>query len=317
MDTVKIKIPEWNLDKLKKTINSLKAKGYKLLMSDTGRGVENIDGKDYLVHNITIVELNGKDISHQFSRYEFNGEKVMADTEKFGRFLGYNTERVIRLGLNEIGANGYVNAQLDGSTKSKVQELYDDSHAYLASDAEYEHFSNWLNNYNAKSDYERSAKMACQLEYCQGRDLGYILSFISKYFKEAQRAETAYQRELQRAKEAAVSNYLGKAGDKVVFTVTSSRALYTIEPYTYNGEYKTAYRIIDENGNIIIWKTPYVVHDGDIVQATIKSVGVYRGEKQTTVIRGKILNYVDDANPDDDGGPAIGSLLNGFYDVID
>ena len=41
---------------------------------------------------------------------------------------------------------------------------------------------------------------------------------------------------------------------------------------------------------------------------------MYRGEKQTTVFRGKFLNYVDEDTEEDDYGVALESLV---YDIID
>ena len=226
----------------------------------------------------------------------------------------FDTKKIIKLGLADIQANGYIKANYEGSTKDKIMSLYEDPDAPMATEAECNDFLHWVNNLDVKSDYERSSKIACNLEECKAKDLGFILSFISKFYRDRARAAEKIQREIQRAREAQASDYLGQVGDKVEFTVKSYRALYSIEPYAYNDDYKTAYRIIDENDNIIIWKTPYKVHEGDVIKATIKSVGMYRGEKQTTVFRGKFLNYVDEDTEEDDYGVALESLV---YDIID
>ena len=294
MDTIQVRIPVWNLDKFKKVTGDLERKGNKLVISDFGRDIERVDNQDYLVYNYTVASINGQDLEPYFTPLEFNANKIKKDPEKFSKFLGFNTIKIIYLGIYEIKANGYVSASYENSTKDKVIALYNEPGAPGATGAEYKEFMNWVKEKHPTSDYERTAKGSCLLDYCQGYNLGYILSFIQQYYREKEREAERAERELLRSKEAAVSEYLGKAGDHVTFKVVSVKALYTIQPYAYNDDWKTAYRIINENGNIIIWKTPYTVHEGDVIKATIKSTGEYRGEKQTTVIRGKIIEYGDE-----------------------
>ena len=49
---------------------------------------------------------------------------------------------------------------------------------------------------------------------------------------------------------------------------------------------------MEESGNTIIWKTTNSnIKAGDVIRATVKAHTEYRGEKQTVVTRGKIVNY--------------------------
>lgn len=235
------------------------------------------------------------------------------------KFPIYETERVIALGIPQIKANGYKKVQRyepvdDSSTKDIIYGMYNDANAPTATASEIKEFLNWVSNREATSDYEKTAKAACTDRICKLRDFGYILSYIDMYFKTLKREEEEKLKAIQREH----SQYAGEVGDKIIFDVTDAKVLYTIDPYSYYGDYSYAWRLVDKEGNVIIWKTSNSdIEVGDVIAATIKSLGQYKGEKQTVVTRGKIIEYApreeEETNPDDD----LSTINSGFYDYID
>lgn len=236
------------------------------------------------------------------------------------KYPTFETERVIALGIPYIKANGYKKVQryepVDGSsTKDIIYGMYDDVNAPTATVNELKEFFNWVNNRETTSDYEWTAKAACTNKTCKLKDFGYILSYINMYFKALKWEEEEKIRAIQRQH----SQYAGEVGEKIIFDVTESKILYTIDPYSYYGDYSYAWRLVDEKGNVIIWKTSNSdIEVGDVIAATVKSLGQYRGEKQTVVTRGKIVEYApreeeEETNPDDD----LSTINSGFYDYID
>ena len=86
------------------------------------------------------------------------------------------------------------------------------------------------------------------------------------------------------------SDYLGKVGDKVTINVVSSKVLYTKGGYAYNSPDTYVYRLLDNNGNAIIWSTTNELKDEPMtIKATIKGLKEFRNEKQTVITRGKLI----------------------------
>lgn len=88
------------------------------------------------------------------------------------------------------------------------------------------------------------------------------------------------------------SNFYGNIGDKVNITGKIIRAGY------YDTQFGTVviFKITDENGNILIWKTTsFVDVDNNVtvnVTGTVKEHNEYRDEKQTVLTRCKIRELV-------------------------
>lgn len=226
---------------------------------------------------------------------EYDKDEFMASGGKYNGFLGFDTRRVIALGIAEIKANGYASTnsvmKFEDSTKYKVWDNYHRDNAPVGTPEEIAEVDAWVANREPDSMYERNAKTAYNLQYCQYRDFAFILSYINMCFREKQKQKEKAIRDAQRERDAAVSQYVGNVGDKITFKVTDVRVLYTMEPYAYGGSTTYAYRMLDEEGNVIIWKTATDVQQGDKIKATVKSQGEYRGEKQTTITRGKVIEF--------------------------
>lgn len=139
------------------------------------------------------------------------------------------------------------------------------------------------------NDYLYNAKVAWESSYSEYRDIALIASLINTYFKEMARLE-----ELKKQN----NTYMGNVGDKVTFQVASRRVLYSKGKYAYYGDEVLVYEIKDTQGHTILWSTSSMVQFGDIIQAKIKSLGEYKGVKQTIITRGTILyTYGEENSP--------------------
>lgn len=237
------------------------------------------------------------DLDNYLNSLEFDEDDFRTSGGRYNGFVGFDTRRVIALGIAEIKANGYTSTQyvrnFEDSTKYKVWDKYHKDNAPVGTPEEIAEVDAWVENRVPDSMYEKNAKTAYNLQYCQYRDFAFILSYINMCYREKQKAQEKAIRDAQRKKDAETSQYVGKVGDKITFKVMDVRVLYTMEPYAYGAGCTYAYRMVDEDGNVLIWKTGGDVQKGDKIRATVKSQSEYRGEKQTTVTRGKVLEYGD------------------------
>ena len=100
------------------------------------------------------------------------------------------------------------------------------------------------------------------------------------------------------------SDYIGNVGDKIVVAVTLKRQTsFEFKPaYSYYTDTMNIYTFVDENDNVLVWKTTsfmyyedgdnrYYYKEGDNlkIKATIKALDVYNGVKQTVLTRVKIV----------------------------
>lgn len=126
--------------------------------------------------------------------------------------------------------------------------------------------------------------------------------------EERERAERERKEEERRAAEAArkaISQYIGKEGERLTATVTLTKSV-SFEVPAFRGwgtDLKHIYILTDANGNKLVWKSTAAlgkwddedqnkwisVNDGDTItiKATIKGHSEYEGEKQTEIQRVK------------------------------
>ena len=405
-----MKIPEWNVEKFLKTIDSLERKGAKFTVVDNGRQLETVGNTDYLVRvyevtNETVYAVPGwefvgtiehheplniiRTINDGFvvpERYKTCGPECehcytirdrkdtylvrSTDTgdykqvgksclkaytglnpsmctwslnlesylynlqfdEKedyggrsgvYGRFVGFDTKEVIALGMADIKNRGYKSPdytpRFEDTTKWRVHELIGTKNPPKATDEEVNAFLKWVEERENTSNYDYNAKIACNLDYCQYRDFGYILSYVNTYFKDLAKKAA----EEKRKSTLGTLTYAGVEGEKITFTVDDFRVLYWKEPYTYGASSTAVYRIVDTEGHVIIWSTTASgMEEGATIKATIKKLQEYRGEKQTVVTRGKIIyspreekRKEREKNEDDEVGKALDMFFNDFEDL--
>lgn len=144
--------------------------------------------------------------------------------------------------------------------------------------------------YQAKLDARREAKRAAHQA-----EIDAELARI-----EAERKAEEERKEAERlAKEAekAISQFVGKVGERIEIEVTYIGSPYFKRPsyYGYGEETVYIHTFKDANGNKLVWKTSSRggekdVNEGDKVTliGTVKEHSEYKGEKQTNLIRCKI-----------------------------
>lgn len=142
----------------------------------------------------------------------------------------------------------------------------------------------WARNLPEKSDYERNVRLVAIQEVVLEKHTGILASAISGYLKslgERTRKETVA---------TAPSEHVGTPGDKkrgfgrvVLERVASFESQYgTTFVHTFR----------DTSGNAIVWKTKATMGDtGDAYTliGNVKAHSEFRGEKQTEVIRCKVV----------------------------
>lgn len=175
-----------------------------------------------------------------------------------------------------VKQNGYKS----GVTTREIANLIYSGSGVRASKSQIEKVDAWVESMDANNDYLKNAKVAWESKYSEYRDIAIIASLINTYFKEMARIE-----EINKTN----NTYMGEVGDKVVFKVASKRVLYSKGKYAYYGDEVYMVEIHDEQGHTILWSTSSFVSVGDIIQAKIKSLGEYKGVKQTIITRGTIL----------------------------
>lgn len=146
--------------------------------------------------------------------------------------------------------------------------------------------------YAAKREAKRMAKMAEE----QARIAAEMARIAEERAKiEAEEKARREAEEKAEAERKARSQYIGSIGEKIEIDVTFDHmAWYEI----HNGWMTTKmfiYNFVDDQGNKIVWKTSSGLHrhvdDGEHIRikGTIKDHSEYKDEKQTSIIRVKII----------------------------
>lgn len=141
--------------------------------------------------------------------------------------------------------------------------------------------------YQAKLDARRQAKHAAAAAKRQAEEAERLAQ--KKAEKEAREAEIKARK--------AISQHVGEIGEKLEIEATYQRSGQW-EQKAFNGygtDYMYAHIFRDAAGNVITWKTqkalPQEIEEGDRVslRGTVKSHTEYRDEKQTALIRCKVV----------------------------
>lgn len=112
--------------------------------------------------------------------------------------------------------------------------------------------------------------------------------------------ESAIKSKLPKQKE---SEYIGQIGGKIEIEATYTKSASFTTHYSYYGGTSYIHQFKDDNGNIIIWKTANSVEevkDGEHrfidegsrvrIKGTVKDHSEYRDQKQTALIRCKVVS---------------------------
>ena len=263
-----------------------------------------------------------------------NFESFFKECEEASEFRGlggwaihyFDVKEFMETVAGTIRVYGY--AKNDGynlSTVDRAEEIYRKSHGMRISqsaegrirDAEGRGFDvkngvelakdvrEWILNSDRKDNYFHNLKVACGLDYCDGRTLGLLASAFPTYNRELEWEAEKKAREAREKEAAAKSSWMGKIGDKVSFVIAD---YYVISSWETQWGTTTVFRFTDEGGREATWKTSnWFTADeviGGTIKGTIKELKEYRGIKQTELTRCKIekverpaKSWVDTVSP--------------------
>ena len=127
-----------------------------------------------------------------------------------------------------------------------------------------------------------SIRPLAKVEYCKDTHLGFVAFAPVAYGRymealEADRKKIAYNEAL-----AAQSQHVGKPGEKIVLDL---RKMELITSFENQWGYTYLYKMIDKNGNVMIWYSSRRVDTFEHGKATVKSHTERDGIKQTVVTR--------------------------------
>ena len=174
------------------------------------------------------------------------------------------------------------NIQYDKELQFKVDELLDVIN------------TNW---YEEDNDYCHNVKMVLNLWYVEPKHWRILLSYLNSAMLYLERQKA---RELER--QGLKNEYLGEIGQRIEFEVKSFKLLYTYYTYyTPYGEENYCYRFLTPDNHIIIWSTSGRIKEVEKgfelndkffkkLKGTIKNLEEYKGEKQTVITRGAVVN---------------------------
>ena len=135
---------------------------------------------------------------------------------------------------------------------------------------------------------ESNLKVALSLEYIGWDKIGLIVSAFPAYNKNLEIEAERRERERKAREEGELSKYVGEVGKRVSFKPADYKVLTSWE--TMYGT-TTLYKIVDEAGNVFIWKASAWINAGRPVEkitGTVKEHSEYGGVKQTVLTRCKV-----------------------------
>ena len=179
--------------------------------------------------------------------------------------------------LKEMANRFYQLLLAKGYNKENTFDGLDDFHYNEELDEKIEEILNVVNTdwYNDDSNYCYNVKVVLGMEYIEYKHWKLLISYINSAMTYLMNKNVK-------------NEYIGKIGDRIEFTIKSIKVLFRTENYHsyYSDDYIFTYRILTNDGYVIIWKTNKDLEIDMTIKATIKEYKEYKGEKQTVITRG-------------------------------
>lgn len=253
--------------------------------------------------------LSSESVSHYESFFHEIDESTRFP-ENFSGFGDYlKKEDILPYVIETINKFGFQKSDTFYPTKSRVRDYYNVEHGfYRAFPKRERELKNEMESVNFKLDrpenkleienalqwiyqiedsnnqYLHNLKTVCILDYFDFSHLGILCSLFTAYRKAMQTLENK-RKETEKTQN---SNYIGKIGDKVKANIIDCKCVYSID--TEYG-YLFIYRMIDDCGNVIVWKTSKCFDEKAFtISGTVKKCEEFRNIKQTELTRCKISN---------------------------
>lgn len=195
----------------------------------------------------------------------------------------YDVKEVLAYAIQEVEAYGYVKSGEPHSTRDRVHQdfLYEEE-VKPGNLARAEAIVSWVKSQDDFSDYMANCKAICQCQSVESKRFGYLCYLPVAY-------EKAMERERQKMKKLSAescSQYLGEIGKRLDVVVKEINIVTSWES-VYGTTF--IYKIVDNVGNILTWKTSVMVPDEvKSLKGTVKAHSEYRGIKQTELTRCKV-----------------------------
>lgn len=267
----------------------------------------------YIVYNEETHEFKqvGKSCLKEYTG--FDAEQCANIAQFISTMIGF--EEPISMGLNHAYLDGlklrelaYDYIKIYGYTKdasrNDVVDAYfgtgdKGSFKSSATKQEIDDVTTWIkalseeNPYNA---YYNACDIIWNSESVEFRDINYILSMLSNYFKDV---ANGVRKEIATVDKGA-NEYVGKEGDRITFVVKKVRIIMELGKYSYYSDYSYLIELIDEKGHTYLWSTSKDVEEGDTVKATVKGYSEYKGVKQTIITRGTVIEQTKEPKKEED-----------------
>ena len=222
---------------------------------------------------------------------------------------GFNAKRYIEIGevlrfaVETIRHFGYVKADGNRPTKSRVRDYYDATHKMAGlfqeelrqemqevsfdENSDYakeisEKALEWILEQEESGDYMHNLKTVCTASHVTYDNFGILASLIPAYNRAVEKEQKiAAERNADKK-----SEHIVNVGDRIIILIADIKIITSWE--TQYG-ITAIYKIVDENGNVFIWKTSKGIgEDTKKIYATVKSHNEYNGIKQTEVTRCRV-----------------------------
>lgn len=202
-----------------------------------------------------------------------------------------------------VKSKGYVK----GDTAQYIKDNYNDL-PEKTTFVEIDDFVKWAENKEKErsTDYIRSVLDLIKNKTVKEYQINLLLSALNSYFKDIK---------AQEERDNNPSEFVGDVGSYVSFEVKDMKAISS-NYYSYRGPETTFWRLVGTDNNIYMWSTSLDFEVGDTITAKVKDHRNYKGEHQTVITRGKVLNHRDEVPqelPADDF-TYTGDLLKDIFD---
>ena len=175
----------------------------------------------------------------------------------------------------------------NAKTRDEMQANGVDPHS-MATQRMVEKMIKWIAEADDKGNsYLHSLKVICSGEYTAQKNLGILASLPVAYDKEMAYMAKKAAKEAERQAQTE-SEYVGEVGKRIEVPV---REMKIVTSWETDWGTKWMYRIIDTNGNVLIWKTtggPSSCDSITTVVGTVKAHNEFRGVRQTELVRCKV-----------------------------
>lgn len=201
-----------------------------------------------------------------------------------------NVKEYLACVVLEVKENGYRKSEQGGeSTKWLSYKRYERGILIETDKKNAEIIIDWLyDNENTNvSDFVHNLKVICKTEYTSIKNIGYLAYLPvlrNNYLKD-------FEKRKKDSENRSKSEYIGTVSQKIEKKIVS---IDIVTSYDTDFGLKFVYKMIDENGNTLIWKSTKTFDNLEkmhncTVKATIKALNEFKGEKQTELTRCRFM----------------------------